>query len=133
MTETDWKKVEEKLDYPFGRVKLLIDGYTVDVVPAKEKKNSLKYVLAVYVDGYIKGEWAAKDCEIRRKFYCKHTRSLMSAKDKNSPEFKRMKKADRERIIEMSRYDWYEPYFSSVRAFKAHIIKNNDSIELIEK
>lgn len=47
--------------------------------------------------------------------------TVMSAKEKNSPEFKRMKKADRERIIEMSRCDWYEPYFSSVRAFKAHV------------
>lgn len=133
MTEADWKNVEEELSFPFGRVKLLIDGYTVDVVVSQEKENSLKFVLAVYVNGSIKGEWLMNDCEIRRKFYCKHTRSFISAKDKKSPAFKRMKKADREEIIKSSQYDWYAPYFTSVRAFKSHITKNNDSIELIEK
>lgn len=132
MTATDWEKVENKLSYPFGRVKLRIDGHDVVIMVEREGPKSLKYVLAVYVDGFIKGEWITNDCEIRRKFYYKSTRSLLTAKIKNSPEYIRMKKAQKEALEKKYQYETFNPYFTSFKTLKAHFIKNNDSIELVD-
>ncbi len=132
MTAEDWKKVERNLS-PYTSVKFRIDGYIVDVAVTNEKPHSLKYVLAVYVNGSIKGEWLINDCDIRRRFYCKQTKSLLTAKDKSAPMFKRMKKADRENIIKKYQYDTYSPFFTSFRSLKNHFIRNNNLIELIEE
>lgn len=132
MTATDWEKVENKLSYPFGGVKLRIDGHDISVMVEKESPKSLKYVLAVYVDGYIKGEWLVNDCEIRRKFYCKRTKTLLPKGFRKSPILKRMKKKEQEEWIKEHVCEYYIPYFSSFKMLKAHLTKNNDSIELID-
>lgn len=132
MTATDWEKVENKLSYPFGGVKLRIDGHDINIMVEKEGAKPLKYVLAVYVDGYIKGEWITKDCEIRRKFYCKRTKSLLTKDFRKSSVFKRMKKSVQEEWIKEHTYEYYSPYFNSFKKLKAHFTKNSDSIELID-
>ena len=128
MTPEEWKKVEDALSSPYGRVEFKIDGYDITIICVVEKP--LHYCLAVYVDGKIKGEWISQDCEIRRKFYQKHTKSLLNSKQKKS--LKREKKDFREKILKESSYDWYEPYWKSVRSMKSHFIKNNKIIELVE-
>ena len=132
MTATDWEKVENKLSYPFGGVKLRIDGHDINIMVEKEGSKSLKYVLTVYVDGYIKGKWLTNDCEIRRKYYCKRTKSLLTKDFRKSPVFKRMKKNEQEEWIKKYTYEYYSPYFSSFKTLKAHFTKNNDSIELVD-
>ena len=132
MTESEWRSVEEKLSYPYGRAAFRIDGYNIDVIVIKEMPNSLKYVLAVYVDGKIRSEWSLNDCDIRRKFYCRRSKSLLTASDKNSPWFRKLKKSERNEVIKHYQYNWYSPYFSSMRSLKAHFLKNNNSIELAE-
>lgn len=132
MTATDWEKVENKLSYPFGGVKLRIDGHDISIMVEKASPKSLKYVLAVYVDGYIKEEWFTSDCDIRRKFYCKRTKSLLTKDYRKSPVFKRMKKKEQEEWIKKHVYVYYSPYFSSFKMLKAHFTKNNDSIDLID-
>ena len=102
-------------------------GYEVDIYCVPEKP--LHYCLAVYVNGKIKGEWIAEDCEIRRKFYQKYTKSLLDSKQKKSLNHK--KKAIREQILKECSYDWYEPYWKSFRTMKSHFIKNNTNIELV--
>ena len=130
MTAEEWKDVEISLTSPFGRAKFKIDGYTVDVVVEKESPKSLKYVLAVFVDGAIKGKWLVNDCDIRRKFYNKRTESRLTNNYKNSYKFKSLSKKVREEIIRTSTYEYYSPYFKSFRTLKNHFIKNNTSIEL---
>ena len=80
MTPEEWKKVENTLSSPYGRVEFKIDGYDITIICVVEKP--LHYCLAVYVDGKIKVEWISQDCEIRRKFYQKHTKSLLDSKQK---------------------------------------------------
>lgn len=63
MTPEEWKKVEDALSSPYGRVEFKIDGYDITIMCVVEKP--LHYCLAVYVDGKIKGEWISQDCEIR--------------------------------------------------------------------
>ena len=86
MTPEEWKKVEDALSSPYGRVEFKtdvdltdenagqkkvengrvefkIDGYDITIMCVVEKP--LHYCLAVYVDGKIKVEWISQDCEIR--------------------------------------------------------------------
>ena len=114
MTPEDWKNVEDALSSPYGRVEFKIDGYDITIMCVVEKP--LHYCLAVYVDGKIKVEWISQDCEIRRKFYQKHTKSLLNSKQKKS--LKREKKDFREKIL--------KEFFES-----SHIEYNNDVVTKI--
>ena len=95
MTPEDWKNVEDALSSPYGSVNLKIDGYDITIMCVVEKP--LHYCLAVYVDGKIKGEWISQDCEIRRKFYQKHTSSLLDSKQK-----KRLKREKKEETFDVA-------------------------------
>lgn len=128
MKPEDWKEVESRLSIPYSSVKLKVDGYNVKIGHALEKP--LKYCLVVYIDGKFKMEWALNDCDIRRRFCNRHTKSILTAKEKKA--LKRERKAFREKIIKDSTYEWYEPYWSSFRSLKSHLIKNNKSIEIVE-
>ena len=128
MTAEDWKKVEDRLSIPYSSAELKIDGYNVTIGHALEKP--LKYCLVVYIDGVFETKWLFEDCEIRRRFCNRHTKSLLTAKEKKA--LKRERKAFREKIIKNSTYVWYEPYWGSFRSLKSHLIKNNKSIEIVE-
>ncbi len=128
MTVEDWKEVETRLSIPYSSVKLKIDRYDVTIGHAMEKP--LKYCLAIYIDGIFKTKWVLEDCEIRRRFCSKHTKSLLTAKEKKA--LMRQRKALREQIMKDMTFEWYSPYWSSFRSLKSHLIKNNKSIELVE-
>lgn len=130
MTDEEWKKVEDALRCPpFGFVRLKADGYNIAITYVREK-NPMKYCLAVYVEDKIRIEWVTEDCEIRRKFYRRSVRKCLS------------KKALKEIGITEKRYEKvmgaknefvsYAPYWGSFARLKAHLIKNNSSIELIK-
>lgn len=133
MTKEEWAEAESRMSTPLGSVDMKIDGY--DVSLRVVRAGNLKYCIAVYVNGYIKGEWVTKDCDIRRRFFCKHTKSLLSAKEKK--QLARERKAVREEVLRLYNgrleYYWYEPYFSSFKTLKSHFTKNNTSIEIIRK
>ena len=128
MTVEDWKEVETRLSIPYSSVKLRIDGYDVTIGHAMEKP--LKYCLVIYIDGIFKTKWVLEDCEIRRRFCSKHTKNLLTAKEKKA--LMRQRKALREQIMKDMTFEWYSPYWSSFRSLKSHLIKNNKSIELVE-
>lgn len=134
MTAEQWKKAENMLSTVLGVVKMKVDGYDITIQYAREKPT--KYLLAVYVNGYIKGEWVTQDCEIRRKFYYCGEKQFFSAKEKKKifagftkREQARFEKENHDRLY----YKYYTPYFGSFRTLKAHLIKNNKSIELVEE
>lgn len=128
MTDDQWKLLNEKLVPPFGRAKLLVDGYTVDIVVTLTEK--MKFGFAVYVDGFIKAEYSMNDCDIRRRFYYESKKSLLKQSDK--AKIKKLRKAERERIMQRASYSVFYPYWGSFSRLKAHLIKNNQSIELVE-
>ncbi|MBO5449701.1 MAG: hypothetical protein J5994_10310 [Ruminococcus sp.] len=128
MTPEDWAKVEKALSNPFNYVNLKIDGYNVMIGHALEKP--LKYCLAVYIDCEFKMEWALSDCDIRRRFFRRRTKSLLTAKEKKA--LKRERKDFQEKIKKESTIEWYEPCWSSFKSLKSHLIKNNKSIEFVE-
>lgn len=134
MNDEQWKKAEEIVSCPYGILRLKIDGYNITVIMAHEK--GLKYCLAVYVNGKIKGEWIVNDCEERRRFYHQVTKNTLTAK-KKAEMIKTVGKRRFEKWVkenpELYSYKYYEPYFGSFRMLKSHFVKNNESIEMVEK
>ena len=53
--------IEDELAVPYGMVRLMCDGYRVDIHVSQVKP--LKYELMVYVNGEWKGSWVKGDCE----------------------------------------------------------------------
>lgn len=128
MTDEQWKEVERELVPPFGEVKLEIDGYKVTIVAGLIDK--MKYGFIVYVNGFLRAEWSMNDCEIRRRFYYESKKSLLKSSEK--AKIKKMRKSVREEILQRTKYSVYLPYWGSFSRLKAHLIKNNQSIELVE-
>ena len=128
MTKEEWAKIEDKLSSPFGYVKLKVDGYNVIVEVRQDKP--LHNVLAVFINGEFKPKWCCEDCEERRRFCCKHKKSLLTAQQRK--QLKRERKAVREEVEKQLTVYTYYPFWNSFRSMKAHFIKNNKSIELIE-
>lgn len=129
MTKEEWKKIEDRLSMPFSYVKLKIDGYDVTVETRQDKP--LHYVLAVFINGIFKMDWCFEDCEERRRFCSVYKKSLLSAKEKKR--LKKERKAFREEIEKQTTVYIYYPHWNSFRSMKAHLIKNNRSIELAEE
>ena len=127
MTNEEWHSVENELKHPPGIVKMNIDGYNVTITHAIVKP--MQYCIAVFINGVFEMKWVTEDTDIRRRFCSKHTKSMVTAKDK-----KKLNITNRElkRIKAKYTYDWYEPYWNSFRSMKSHFLKNNDSIELVK-
>lgn len=130
MITEEWNKAEKALSSLYGYVKLKADGYEITINLERWGKYSLAMV--VYINGSIKGEWIANDCEERRRFYCRKEKSLLGAKQKASLK-KQSKSFQKEFAKEHTlTYEYFEPLWKSFRAMKAHFIKNNTSIEVIK-
>lgn len=129
MTNEDWKHIENKLSYIGSQIHLEIDGYsiTLRVEPYKKLKNCI----TVYVDGKIKNDWVFQDCEIRRRFYQKHTKCLVKIDRKKLEGASKDVRKMVEEFQKEHTYEYFEPYWMTFNKMKCHFIKNNVSIELI--
>jgi hypothetical protein len=131
MNADDWKKVETALQGSFGRAVLVVDGYklTLEVQQAKP----LKYVIAVFVDGWMKGEWLMKDCEERRRFCCPKATAVHSPASKAKLTKGLGKRAIAKYFPDLDKkFTWYSSAWSNFAGLKRHLVKNNQSIELQE-
>lgn len=128
MNQEKWAEIAKELENPFGKVRLKIDEYDVTIIVAQEK--TLKYCLAVYINDKIKVKDIIEDCDIRRKFYQEHKTSLLKRKDLER--LKREKKSVREEVKKKYTSYYYDPCWRSFRSLKAHLIKNNEDIEVIK-
>lgn len=133
MTADDWKKAEDELSPPYGRVNFIIDDYNVTVELRLVSKT--KYVYAVFIDGIFKGKWLTEDCEMRRRFCYEGQRNILTGK-KKADFIKQFGKREYNRLLkkspEMIRYKYWQPYFGSFRSLKSHFEKNNESITLVD-
>lgn len=128
LPKEDQEKVAAELRYPFGRVELQCDQYKVSlhVKPFGERRQTI----AVYVDGWIKGEWLLSDCEQRRRFMRRRERFLRSPKARAD-----LLKAFGKREFKKQRFDrkWesYLPYWDSVTAMLRQFHATCASVELL--
>ena len=131
MTKQDWAYVEGRLKKQYHRVGLNCDGYRVSLLLSRV--GDFELAITVFVNGEINGSWLVNDCEERRRFMKPTTKYVMSAKDHKSwvKDFgKRWLKAHGTDVDKT--YTSYLPWWKSFRSLKAHLIKNNSSIELVE-
>lgn len=80
MTPQDWKDIEQALGHPYGRARLRADGKVISLVV--ERGKGLRYVVAVYVDGFIDGKKMTRPepDAVERKFWRARRHYLHSAK-----------------------------------------------------
>lgn len=129
MTKDEWKKIEEILNATWA-VKLLIDGYKIDLILLRE--TTTKMVIGVYINGKIKGEWIRNDCEERRRFFQDKKRCMIKSDAKTRKSLK-MTASEFKAFREKYTIHSYSPYWSSFKALKNHLIRNNDHIEILRK
>lgn len=131
-TPKEWKEMEAILSGAYGHVKLRVDSYDIDLYVAKAK--ALKYAIAVYVNGWIKGEFLVNDCEERRRF-CR-PRKVFAHTAKFRKLLKTKSKGARKLTAGMDPNEtflMYTPYWGSFRPLKTHLVKNNKSIEWVNR
>jgi hypothetical protein len=133
-TKEQWNEIEQELRSQFGRVELEVDGFDISL---QVKTDHMKLVVVVYVNGWAKGEWLGKDCEERRRFmaekyiecYTERYRKLYIKLDGLTK--RQVAKQKAERTGYYARRSYYQFHFTSFRALKSKLVKNNKSIEVV--
>lgn len=134
MTKEDWKKVEEGLKSQFKSVSLKCDGYIVSL--SLRRIDTMKLGIAVYVNGWFRGEWFVKELsEEARRFFPSRYKAVYSVKEKKFyGHYPFGKKYCKEHNINLSEKREMKGFFwTSVTALKRHFIKHNKEIELVEE
>ena len=68
-TKEQWAEVEKAVSHPYGFAKLLIDGYEIKLEVRRVSNTSMKYEVAVFVNGWIRGEWQTVKNGRKRRCY----------------------------------------------------------------
>jgi len=126
LTKEQWLELEKKLTRPWDTAWLLIDGY--DITLTVHSLKALRMEICVYVNGFLKGEYIATDCEERRRFYRPTVRNILPVKMRKKSERLRKKYG----LVSAS-YTTYSWGWTSFAALRRHLVKNNQSIELIKE
>jgi hypothetical protein len=134
-TKQQWDEVKRELSTPYYSVYFLIDGYAV---AAQVQIDKMRLVIAVYVNGYMKGQdiWHGRESEIDklpdipRRFYA------IKRKGRSAKEIKQYERAfGKRKTKEMGIYDRFFCtllYFSTPGAFITHIKKHNQDIQIVD-
>ncbi len=129
MTKSQWDAVKRSLAFVGGVAKLECDSFTVLLV--NEQVSPSRCAILVYVNGEIRGNWLASDCEERRRFLQPKKRYLYSKKER-AEIVKAHGKRTAERYGFLKEFTWYGLYWGSFAKMKAHFIRNNVDIRLID-
>jgi hypothetical protein len=66
MSPQEWEEAEQRCTL-FSSAKLLCDGYVINL---KEERLGYRVVVAIYVNGEIRGEWLCDSVDsVEKKFY----------------------------------------------------------------
>lgn len=117
MDKKDWEKAKERLMLPFGRVKLIADGYAVTLqkVPVKDMFHN---AIAVFINGEFKGKWLLEDCEERRRFIAQKAVPVMSRKLKDLRDAKTIE---------------YCSHWTNWNALVKHFEAHNQDIQIVKE
>ncbi len=134
-TKAEWEKIKSDLSTPYGRAFFNCEGYLIAAIIEQDK---MKLIIAVHVNGWIRGKWfwhgKEQDIdqmpEIARRFYCLKTKR---------PPAKRVaqdiKIFGKKRCLERGLHAAFctaLPWFNTPGSFIAHLKKHNPSIEVID-
>lgn len=130
MNREEWRLVEDELRNPYSCGALLqADGHSLKL--HVERQKGLRFCIAVYVDGFIKGEWCKDGSEIGAKFYQRKHLPLFRPAD-----VKRMEKFGGKRYAKQMQgkhpgFSYYSAAWPSVTSLRRHLAKTCTSIELV--
>jgi hypothetical protein len=130
MTKDEWTALGEKLSYAYGSAKIVADGFEVSFQTQQDK---MRLVIAVYVNGWMKGEWLVNKTEEAIKFCRPVTFRLHRPSD-----VKKITAGIRKSTIKKLMPDlekkgmYYTTHWLSFSALKRHLIANNQSITLVK-
>jgi hypothetical protein len=128
MSKEDWQAVKARLDSFYSPVVLDCDGYRLSLKLVRV--STFENAIAVYVDGWFRGEWLLNDCEQRRRFMRPMTTRLYRRNDFkgfNKRELKRLR-IDTEKAITV-----YSSHWKNIGALIRHLKSNNVEISLIKE
>jgi hypothetical protein len=124
VTKQQWEEIEKELQNPWGSVSLLCDGYELTLQVQRDK---MRLVIIPYIGGHFKGVWIGTDCEERRRFMRVVKRKKWGGNTLKGFTKKELKSM---RIDPNETSDSFTPIWTAFKPLKAHLIKNNTSIEL---
>ncbi|HZZ04617.1 hypothetical protein [Paraburkholderia sp.] len=129
LTKDEMKKIADELRHAFGRVELQCDAYRVnmEVRPLAARR----YAIAVFVDGWMRGEWLRDDCEQRRRFMRCRNVPLYSAAKRARIE-KELGKRYAKRLGVDKTFAVFYPYWTSVTPMLRQFCATNDTVSVIE-
>ncbi len=134
-TKAQWEEIKNALSHPYGMAYFKCDDY---LVSARIEQSKMRLVIAVYVNGYIRGRWtwSGKAChlnempEIPRRFY------FLSKKHKTAKEIDLNNKIFGKKRCKVEGINdplcHALPWFNTAGAFVAHLKKHNTSIEVLD-
>jgi hypothetical protein len=135
LTKQQWTDVNQELSSPYGRCYLICDDY---VICASIEQHKMKLIIAVYINGSIKGsdQWYGSDSDIEqmgdisRKFWRLKT---IGRPAKEIAKWEKIYGKREARKLGIYRKRCFTiPYFSTPGAFITHLKKHNQSIELVD-
>lgn len=132
MTNEEWAEAEKSFFWTGAFVKLDCDGYQVTV--RRERIKPLVDCFFVYVNGRWDWKWCQDDCEERRRFARPKTYFVHTPKERMR--LKKLSKTTRKLLGPYfdpdKKITIYEPVWRNFKALKAHFVKNNKQISLVE-
>lgn len=136
LTKEQKQELIDKLNYPWGHVQLLCDGYQIDL--KVERSKGMKYRVVTYVNGCWEGKWIMAEEEYpEQKFLNKQVRPAASKKSKADME-KAVGKRNFKKVCAENPY-WtktitlYNISWASGRTAINHLCKVCDSIQLAQQ
>ena len=129
MTKEQWKVVETELSGFFGDVTLMCDGFELGLICVNVNR---RLEICIFVNGKVEGAWALKDCEERRRFHRPVRISAHSSKFKKSLKDIGKKTLKKHGVDLDEKLTCYTTFWPTFKPLKAHLIKNNPSIELVK-
>jgi hypothetical protein len=129
MTKEDWDRLAGGLHYGFRTHDLLIDGFKIKLLTTTKGHNPLvREINIISING--ENGWNFREDEIiRTRFLKKEIKCFMSPKYLNA--FRKGKERDAEKLRCTRTH--YVPLWTSFKALKAHLIKNNKEISLAKE
>lgn len=126
-----WERIKFELSNPWGAVNLKVDGY--DVSLRISRKNPLRFVIVVYVNGHFKGRWMLmnEESEEGRRFFPILARRVLRGKRRVRYIDAIGKRAAKTDSLLQECITYRLPYWSSVDALRRHFVKHNQSIEVV--
>jgi len=132
LTKEQKTELAQKLTSPWGAVKLICDGFTIDL-QVQRMKGGMSYRVMTYVNGQFLGLWVSSTQEhTEQKFLRKSARPLYSAAYKAKMEKIFGKRAVAKDESYQKKHVTYMPDFASGKAAISHLCKVCESIEIVE-